>query len=449
MRSSLLLNKFDNPLTGVRFDGGPIGVLINGGNQQSAGSFWSAETCNGPATTTTRSRPRPRAARRSRGLLVALGVTGRHDPHLSAGAALQHARSDGARAHVVRADDAEAHDRQPRPHEPGGVDDTLSPARGAPLLRRDLAARLDGPRQLAAAVEARRHGVPGPQRGGRATSRTGTSTGRRSTPYKFGWGYGADLGGLSQQPDAPDAGIELPVQVTTTGGSPSTRQRTGDRTFDYNKDGVAHYGLYADWFEDLRQLGGQRLSKDMWNGAEAYLEMWERATGMPHARLPRDPQDDHGPRPRTDPPPARLGEAAAPPGSRSSAGAPGAGACAAGATGTAADVAELSQRRARRARGQHGARGRRPAGIAVGAKTRRVRRAASRSGAAVRAPREPPRRPSSTLVRDGRVRRRAVATRASLAVTAGSARRCAGCSGPRPRSSGRTSCPTPRRVPRG
>src|SRR3954452_10071933 len=32
MRSSLLLNKFDNPLTGVRFDSGPIGYLINGGN---------------------------------------------------------------------------------------------------------------------------------------------------------------------------------------------------------------------------------------------------------------------------------------------------------------------------------------------------------------------------------------------------------------------------------
>src|SRR4051794_11035250 len=48
VRSSLLLNKFDNPLTGVRFDGGPVGVVINGGNKQSAGSFWSARTCTGP-----------------------------------------------------------------------------------------------------------------------------------------------------------------------------------------------------------------------------------------------------------------------------------------------------------------------------------------------------------------------------------------------------------------
>jgi len=28
VRSSLLLNKFDNPLTGVRFDSGPVGALI-------------------------------------------------------------------------------------------------------------------------------------------------------------------------------------------------------------------------------------------------------------------------------------------------------------------------------------------------------------------------------------------------------------------------------------
>ena len=34
------------------------------------------------------------------------------------------------------------------------------------------------------------------------------------------------------------------------------RQRTGDRVFDYAKEGVAHYGLYADWVEEVRKLGG-------------------------------------------------------------------------------------------------------------------------------------------------------------------------------------------------
>ena len=41
-----------------------------------------------------------------------------------------------------------------------GVDATLEAARGAQLLRRDLAARLDGPGQLAADLEARRRRLP-------------------------------------------------------------------------------------------------------------------------------------------------------------------------------------------------------------------------------------------------------------------------------------------------
>ena len=39
------------------------------------------------------------------------------------------------------------------------------------------------------------------------------------------------------------------------------RQRTGERTFDYAKEGVAHYGLYAEWFEDLRRLGGETIAR--------------------------------------------------------------------------------------------------------------------------------------------------------------------------------------------
>ena len=108
------------------------------------------------------------------------------------------------------------------------------------------------------------------------------STGRRQTPYKFGWGYGADLGGLSHQPDSPtrDGAISYPFK-SYDGKVTFERQRTGERTFDYTKEGVAHYGLYADWFEDLRRIGGQQMADDMCAGAEAYLQMWERAERRP------------------------------------------------------------------------------------------------------------------------------------------------------------------------
>jgi hypothetical protein len=103
----------------------------------------------------------------------------------------------------------------------------------------------------------------------------------RQTPYLLGWGYGADLGGLSEQPPPSTDGGRLTYPFKSLDGRVTfERQRTGLRTFDYPTDGVAHYGLYADWFADLRRLGGDALVKDLWNGAEAYLEMWERAEGI-------------------------------------------------------------------------------------------------------------------------------------------------------------------------
>src|SRR4051794_4481584 len=113
----------------------------------------------------------------------------------------------------------------------------------------------------------------------------------RQTPYRFGWGYGADLGGLSHQPDPSSAGKSFRYPFRSYDGKVTLRrQRTGQRTFDYGKEGVAHYGLYADWFNDLGRIGGRRLSRDMWDGAEAYLEMWERADGI---RTPRCADSDH------------------------------------------------------------------------------------------------------------------------------------------------------------
>ncbi len=50
--------------------------------------------------------------------------------------------------------------------------------------------------------------------------------------------------------------------------------------FDINKDGVANYGMYPDWLQELQTLGGRPILTDMFHGAEAYLEMWERAYGV-------------------------------------------------------------------------------------------------------------------------------------------------------------------------
>ena len=73
------------------------------------------------------------------------------------------------------------------------------------------------------------------------------------------------------------------------GGVTLARQKSGERVFDINTDGVAHYGLYPDWIEDLRMIAGDEIINDMARGAEAYLQMWERTVGVPrtHCLTPK------------------------------------------------------------------------------------------------------------------------------------------------------------------
>ena len=53
---------------------------------------------------------------------------------------------------------------------------------------------------------------------------------------------------------------------------------TGTRRFDLNKDGVAHYGLFADLLASMqRRKGGRRALRLLFGSAEAYVETWQRA----------------------------------------------------------------------------------------------------------------------------------------------------------------------------
>ena len=45
--------------------------------------------------------------------------------------------------------------------------------------------------------------------------------------------------------------------------------------------------MYPDWIEDLRKQAGGAIVKDMVRGSEAYLQMWERAVGVPGPRCLR------------------------------------------------------------------------------------------------------------------------------------------------------------------
>jgi hypothetical protein len=103
----------------------------------------------------------------------------------------------------------------------------------------------------------------------------------------FGIGYGADQNGFATQPGPrdPQAGPPVTYPFRSLDGSTKVQaHQSGTKVWDVNTDGIAHYGMYADWFEDLRNVGGRRIARDMARGAEAYLQMWERAEGIGEVR---------------------------------------------------------------------------------------------------------------------------------------------------------------------
>jgi microsomal dipeptidase-like Zn-dependent dipeptidase len=52
--------------------------------------------------------------------------------------------------------------------------------------------------------------------------------------------------------------------------------QTGSKTWDYNKDGVAHYGLLPDFLTDLKNLGGDKELESLFKSAEYFAQMWEK-----------------------------------------------------------------------------------------------------------------------------------------------------------------------------
>lgn len=98
----------------------------------------------------------------------------------------------------------------------------------------------------------------------------------------FGLGFSSDIGGLAKQygplPIGPlnnDTPVSYPFR-SYDGKVEFDKHKNGNRTFDYEQDGVAQYGLYADWLEKARITSDPQLMTDMFNGAEAYLQLWER-----------------------------------------------------------------------------------------------------------------------------------------------------------------------------
>ena len=264
-----LVNKFDNALAGVAGDSGAIGPLVNSANFLETGSFWDMRHCepadgeshdNNQTTLPTISAEQQDAlfgAIASLGLPVAapiypppdhcnnrgLTTLGEHtikelaerhilfDPdHLSVKArntALDQTERMGYQG-VLSSHSWSTPDAYPRIYEQGGF---IAPYAG----------------DSTGFVEKWRKHV-----------------GWADPRYYFGLGFGADINGLGAQGDP--RGADVPNKVTYPfkglGGVTVRKQTAGQRTWDINVDGVAQYGLYPDWVEDLAQGRRQGRRRD-------------------------------------------------------------------------------------------------------------------------------------------------------------------------------------------
>lgn len=110
-------------------------------------------------------------------------------------------------------------------------------------------------------------------------------------PYPFAVGYGADTNGLGGQSGPQSQQIEYPFtmfQGTDWNGifgvgitveplvfEVSSVEASG-KEFNINVGGQYHYGLVADFVEQVRVAGGNDALTALYNSAETYLQMWER-----------------------------------------------------------------------------------------------------------------------------------------------------------------------------
>lgn len=97
-----------------------------------------------------------------------------------------------------------------------------------------------------------------------------------------GYGFGSDVNGLGPLADPrPSAATDpLAYPFTAPNGAVLDRWRLGERVYDLNHDGVAQYGLYADWVADVLHMAGPdraELERQLMSGAEAWVRTWESA----------------------------------------------------------------------------------------------------------------------------------------------------------------------------
>jgi len=282
VRSVFPVHKFDNALGGTRFDEGATGVLVNAGNKYATGQFWQAEHCDDPDHDNEPTNVEPLAAVIAPMLdpVTSQGLFAGQLPVYPPGPLCNPKGLTALGAHLIQ-----------RLTQRGMILETDHMSMRA---RRQALTQLEASSYPGVISShswgdstslgriLRLGGVVGPYAGGSEdfVAYWQEARAKRDPRFFFGVGYGSDINGLGAQGPPRAGAASNPVRYpfrTFDGGTVMDRQRSGSRVYDINTDGVDHYGLYPDWVEDVRVLAGPQIVTDLANGAEAYLQMWQRA----------------------------------------------------------------------------------------------------------------------------------------------------------------------------
>jgi microsomal dipeptidase-like Zn-dependent dipeptidase len=286
------IHKFDNAFGGVRFDGGTFGVAINAANLKQTGQFWQIEPCTGPEHDNEQTTAVPASAGIIGAGLVGLlpqGATPLYPPppHCNArglsplGEFVIEQMIDRGLMIEVDHESQKTAKRVLDLAEQRGYSGVLA---SHSWTDPHLHARIY---RLGGFVEPITSGAESFIEEWRALRAVADPR------FRFGIGFGADANGFHAQPSARGADRPSPVTYpfqSLDGRITFGHQISGQRVYDVNLDGVAHYGLHPDWMEQLRLLAGRPIADDLMSGAEAYLQTWERAVGVPGPRCLRPPK---------------------------------------------------------------------------------------------------------------------------------------------------------------
>jgi hypothetical protein len=87
--------------------------------------------------------------------------------------------------------------------------------------------------------------------------------------------FGTDADGLEfMMPPRPGSHVN-PATPLPFPAVPLPLSKDGFRTWDYNADGVAHYGMLPDFLLDVASLpGGAQVVSQMFDGAQTFYDTW-------------------------------------------------------------------------------------------------------------------------------------------------------------------------------